>query len=46
MKRSHSKGYMVLQSHGFVRSRDVLNTLYLHMYKTNGHQTWEGGDSS
>ena len=38
MKSSHSKSYMILQSHDFVRSRHMLNTLYLHLHYTNGHK--------
>ena len=28
-----------------MRSRDILNTLYLHLHQTNGYQIWEGGES-
>ena len=35
---------MILQSRGLVRSRDKLNTLYLHLHWTNGHQTWQAED--
>ena len=38
------KYYMILQSYDFVRSGNVLNTLYLHLHSTNDHQTWESGD--
>ena len=37
---THSKNYIILQSRSFVRSRDLLNTLYLHL-----HWTWEIGES-
>ena len=29
----------------FLRSCVILNALYLHLHQTNGHQTWQGGDS-
>ena len=32
---------MILHSRGFVRSRDILNALYIHLHQANGHQTWE-----
>ena len=35
---------MILQSSVFVRPPNKLNILYLHLPKTNGHQTWQGGD--
>ena len=28
------------QSHGFLRSHDMLNTSYLNLHQANGHQTW------
>ena len=37
-KTFHSKSYLIFQSHGFVRSRDILSTLYLHFRKTSGHE--------
>ena len=30
---------MILQSPGFVRSREKLDTIYLHLQRTHGHQT-------
>ena len=45
MRSSHSESYLISQSYGFVRSSDTLNTLYLHMLWTNGHQTWPSGGS-
>ena len=41
MKNSYSKCYIILQSRGFLRPRDILNTLYLNLHQTNGHQTWK-----
>ena len=29
---------------GQVRSRNKLNTLYVHLQKTHGHQTMQGAD--
>ena len=34
----------VPQSCGFVRSDDILNTLFLHMLQTNDHHTYSRGD--
>ena len=31
-KNSHSKSYLIPQSRGFVKLRDMLNTLYLHSH--------------
>ena len=39
---AHSLSYMILQLHGFVRSCDKLNTLYLHLHWTNDHRTKQG----
>lgn len=33
---------MILQSPGFVKPRDKLNTIYLHLQETYGHQTRQG----
>lgn len=30
----------------FLKSSDILNTLYLHLQKTSGHQTRQGADLS
>ena len=38
--------YMILQSRGFVTSRDNYNALYFNLHQTNGHQIWQGGDLS
>ena len=35
---------MASQWDGHIRSRDKLNTLYIHLQKTHEHQTKEGDD--
>ena len=37
---------MILQSPGFVRSRDKLNIIYLHLQNTHGYQTRQSADLS
>ena len=44
MKSSNSQNYLIHQWRGFVRSGDMLNTLYLHMHLTNRYQNWQGDD--
>ena len=39
MRSSHSKSYMILQSRGFVRSRDKLNTIWQDCGLPWGHST-------